>query len=815
MKLSARIFVTILSISFLTLIVTGGIFILATTKVHAVILDTLTGWERDASNASNQIFMYQIRQQILTLAKEKALNASKRLMKIQDNTYRLADAATFLYSNPAVSIRQPIDYMVPDNGDVPYLITAPWVSSADVMDEIHLLSGIANELTMFRLDNDAITGTRLTAESGFTVAFCTDDPASGPHRYWDQKYWDHINDRYYTGAKKKNGIFWSIPVAGAALDSTVFCSMPFYEISDEKKTFRGVAATECRTSYIARYVLLSAKIGRNDKTFILDDEGVVIFSSDPELLGKNRFRTGTMSFTELTPSIRTRESKLTDVYADKKDWFMAFQPLPNFPWTLVIAGEWDEIGEPITRVESEIRAFTQRENESIRYTIRLYLQTFGFSCAIVITLLLFFTGRISNSLSLALADQTRQAQTASEAKSKFLASMSHEIRTPMNAIIGMSTLMRTDNLDPTQFRYFQDIRAMAHSLLQIINDILDFSKVEAGKMPLLPVDFDIRALYENICSLTRFTMGEKNLKFTASLDDSIPPILYGDELRIRQVFTNILSNAIKYTQEGSVNFTLNKCERDGKTWLQGIVADTGTGIRQEDQKKLFTAFEQLDVKKNKTIVGTGLGLALTKNFLNLMGGEIQCVSEYGKGSTFTIYLPLIEGDEQKVKTPVSAEANVTAPEASVLVVDDSMPNLTVARGFLLQHQIQPDLAKSGLQALNMATRNAYDLILMDHMMPEMDGIETTKKIRLQGGASAKCPIVMCTANAIAGMKEYYMDQGMTDFISKPLDPLELNTILLSWLPEEKINQEKINQAKVINNDHRSGETEGETDHDYH
>jgi PAS domain S-box-containing protein len=386
--------------------------------------------------------------------------------------------------------------------------------------------------------------------------------------------------------------------------------------------------------------------------------------------------------------------------------------------------------------------------------------------------------------------ETKSALAASEAKSRFLASMSHEIRTPMNAIIGMSELMRTDNLDAVQQRYFSDIRNMSQSLLQIINDILDYSKIEAGKMELFPADYDIFALYENVCSITRLTMTDKSLAFRHHIADDLPRALWGDAVRVRQIITNILNNAVKYTPTGYIDLILSAVEKAGQNFLSVCVKDTGIGIKPEDFPKLFGAFEQADQEKNSGIVGTGLGLSITRQLVDMMGGEITLESEYGKGSTFTILLPLVPGDPAQVAQAEEMKRTARFTDAKVLVVDDNSVNLSVALGFLLKHGIKADTAGSGAEAIDQVRTGQYDLVFMDHMMPGMDGIEALAAIRaLEGEYYKKLPLVALSANAISGMREFFLASGMDDFLAKPIDPIELNRVLLKWLPPEKLQAE--------------------------
>ncbi|MDR2398535.1 MAG: response regulator [Spirochaetaceae bacterium] len=383
--------------------------------------------------------------------------------------------------------------------------------------------------------------------------------------------------------------------------------------------------------------------------------------------------------------------------------------------------------------------------------------------------------------------QTKLAEAASQAKSQFLASMSHEIRTPMNAIIGMSDLMRTDNLDNVQQGYFSDIKKMAKALLQIINDILDFSKIEAGKMELFPMHYHLLSLFDNICSMSTFTAMAKELEFRHSYDPRLPEALYGDEVRVRQVVTNIVNNAIKYTRRGYVHLRAERVNRKEAEWVAFIVDDSGIGIKKEDLPKLFGKFQQFDSRKNRGIVGTGLGLSITKNFVEMMGGEIEVDSEYEKGSSFRVYLPLVEGDPSQIEHTGSVGRVIAKENVRVLVVDDNSINLTVALGFLATHKIAADTALSGRLAIQMIQEKQYDLVFMDHMMPEMDGIEATAHIRALPGVLYKnIPIIALSANAVSGARESFLEGGMNDFISKPIDAEQLNLMLLKWLPKEKI-----------------------------
>lgn len=396
-----------------------------------------------------------------------------------------------------------------------------------------------------------------------------------------------------------------------------------------------------------------------------------------------------------------------------------------------------------------------------------------------------------------------KALSSSDAKSQFLANMSHEIRTPINGILGMNAMLLKKVTDESMRECAQNIDSAGHTLLSIVNDVLDISKIESGKMEILPVRYEMFSVLNDCYNMVHDRANEKALDLELRVNPNLPSVLFGDEIRIRQIGNNLLSNAVKYTAKGKVTLIVD-FEKSGElaegsqVVLVIRVADTGQGIQKENLDKLFEKFERVNERKNRAIEGTGLGLNITKRLVEMMGGEIIVESEYGRGSIFTVRIPqTVEnatamGDfairhKMAFAKTQNEVGGYTAPNARVLVVDDVKMNLRVVEGLLKDTQIQLDTATSGKEALTKVTKTRYDIILMDHMMPDMDGIETFAAMQQMDDSLCNgTPVIMLSANAILGAKEDYLKHGFTDYLSKPVGEKALHAMILKYLPHHMV-----------------------------
>lgn len=410
--------------------------------------------------------------------------------------------------------------------------------------------------------------------------------------------------------------------------------------------------------------------------------------------------------------------------------------------------------------------------------------------------------------------EEQKALAASEAMSNFLANMSHEIRTPINAVLGMDEMILRECEDERILEYARTIEGAGRTLLSLINDVLDFSKIEAGNMDIVEGEYELSSVLADVVNMVQIKAGQKGLKLGLEVDPATPERLYGDEIRLRQIMLNILNNAVKYTKKGRVTLKV-QYHSNGQDRVELVIAvqDTGIGIREEEIGKLFQKFQRLDADRNKTVEGSGLGLAIAHELMELMGGRIEVESEYGQGSTFTIFLPQrVMGEETvgdfRKKFARAGESmrkyreSFRAPGAEILVVDDTPMNLVVVRELLKKTELHVDEAHSGAECLKMIRKKRYDVIFLDYRMPVMDGIETLKKMKeMSGHPNLDTPVIALTANAISGARERFLSEGFDDYMSKPIDGERLEEMLLIYLPEEKVERTREEEA---------AESDGET-----
>lgn len=390
-----------------------------------------------------------------------------------------------------------------------------------------------------------------------------------------------------------------------------------------------------------------------------------------------------------------------------------------------------------------------------------------------------------------------RAEKASYAKSDFISNMSHEIRTPINSILGMNEMILRESTEPAIQEYAENILSSGNALLSLVNDILDLSKIESGKVEIINADYNLKNLIQDTVTMIHDRIESKHLSFEVNCDPNLPSVIFGDSTRIRQILINFLTNAAKYTREGKITYSISGTIQKQHVALSFSIKDTGSGIKEEDLKKIYGRFERFDIENNRSIEGTGLGLRISKNLANLMNAKIDVKSEYGVGSEFILNIVqkiVLEEPIGKVSFLSKRNSNrkkyqvsFTAPDARILVVDDIDMNLLIIENLLKMTGMKIDTAESGNRCLRKASEEKYDLIIIDHMMPGMDGIETFHKLKSTEESKNKdTPVIMLTANVFPGAYEQYAKEGFVDYISKPIDCIKLEKTISSYLPKDKV-----------------------------
>ncbi len=437
-----------------------------------------------------------------------------------------------------------------------------------------------------------------------------------------------------------------------------------------------------------------------------------------------------------------------------------------------------------------------------------YIYSLLFTVIITLIIIIVFAGRYLNKAQEAKHYEQEKAiaDLANNAKSEFLSNMSHEIRTPINAIMGMNEMVIRECKDKNILEYSENLQNAARTLLNLVNDILDFSKIEAGKMEIIPVEYHTSSTLNDIVVMTQARASKKKLEFQVHVAPDIPSVLFGDETRLKQIIVNILTNAVKYTEEGNVTLDVSAQKANEKEINLFVrISDTGIGIKKEDIKKLFCAFERIEEERNRHIEGTGLGMNITQKLLTLMGSHLEVESKYGKGSKFCFtirqkvmnYTPIgnfQEDYKRSLKHKSEYHELFTAPDATILVVDDTIMNLTVVKGLLKNTKIKIDVALNGAECLQLVLKKKYDIIFLDHRMPGMDGLETLAAINhIKSHPNVDTPVIALTANAISGAREMYLEAGFHDYLTKPIQSQELEKMILKYLPKEKVHAANDNQ----------------------
>ena len=701
----------------------------------------------------------------------------------------------------------------------------------------------------------------------------------GPDYIPQQRPW------YQTAVRNIGSVSYTSPYLDAYTGDTIVSAV--MNIDDEHGKIIGILAIDINIDWLNEYVR-NLNLSKGGYGLILSQNMTIVAHPNGDLRGSQLHELG-MNYDKISNMLRSGEGISAELITDyyNETVLVFFSQLFNGWYIGLITPRWTFYRE-------------------VYYALGLLT-----SLGLVLSFCLSF-------LLLRLEAARIRSDEENKTKSSFLARISHEIRTPMNAITGISELLLTDNELSTKARkYAKDIRQASSNLLSIINDLLDFSKIEAGRLDIIHAKFTLSSLIHDTVNIIRMRIINKPIRFFTNIDSTIPNNLLGDEVRLRQILLNLLGNAVKYTEKGfiSLNVTEEKPRKDNKLTLRFVISDSGFGIQPEDQPKLFDDFVQVNSKKNRSIEGTGLGLAITKRLCVAMGGDISVESEYDKGSTFIVIMPLdaesdapfaLVGEPEKKKVLVYEKRKVyaqslewslknmrvphklifdldalkealreeewyfvfsgyglyeyikptmeqpltefkggkkphlalmvewdtedyipgvrfvslpiqgisiaevlngvydhedlvqtsapmgtrfTAPDAHILIVDDISINLEVAEALMLPYQIKIDTCLGGEQSLELIYSNTYDIVFMDHMMPEMDGIETTKRIRewenKQPDTDKQLPIIALTANAVSGMREMFLLHGFNDFISKPIEISKLDRILEKWIPKDK------------------------------
>jgi len=807
-----------------------------------------------AANDAKEALISQIEQTLSRLAQSKAAVSDEKFAIIAEHINIISQTATEIKSNPGKYGRRDISF--PDTSNTEGKITVMVQISdnttyADVRREIDLMANIQDLLIAIQTNNENVGTTYIGTEAGITVCADPDSAQKTPYFNCRTRMW-------YINAKAANKLIWTDvfeDYLGRGLAIT--CAKPFYDANGN------VAGVAGMGSFLVTLndVVVSTVIGESGYAFMINEKGEIIISSNiltdenGKLIRENLLENNIFP-RETAERMIKGETGVERIVLDGTEKFIAYHGLLNIPWSFAVVINVDEVISPALQIEENIIDLKQSTIKSIGRVIWLIAIFSGFALMLVILVTGFISYKLAKSLTNPIYKLTEDAaligsgnldhtldiktgdefeilsdafnkmianiktisaekefaEQSSRYKSAFLANMSHEIRTPMNAILGIAEI-QLQNKSNSQNTYvssetqeaFSKIYESGDLLLKIINDILDLSKIEAGKLELFLCNYDIPSLINDTVQINRLRYDSKPIKFNLHIDEKTPYNLFGDALRVKQVLNNILSNAFKYTEKGSIDFYVSSeavsvAGENDNVIIIFRISDTGQGMTQDQISLLFDEYTRFNLEANRSTIGAGLGMSITKRLLNLMNAVIIVESEPGKGSVFTVRIPqklvdsIVCGRELSEKLR-NFDFNSSVimkktqfireymPYGNVLVVDDVESNIYVIKGMLTPYGLKIDAAYNGLEAIEKIKEgNTYDIIFMDHMMPKMDGIEAVKIIR---GMGYNKDIIALTANALLGQEEMFLQNGFDGFISKPIDSRELNQCLNEFIKNKK------------------------------
>ena len=816
-----------------------------------------------AANDAKEALIGQIEYTLLRLAESKAAVSDEKFANIAEHINIISQTATNIRSNPGAYGRRSISY--PDTSNTEGRVTVMVQISdntnySDVRNEIELMANIQDLLLAIQTNNKSVGTTYIGTEAGITVCADPDSAQKTPYFNCRTRMW-------YINAKAANGLVWTDvfeDYLGRGLAIT--CAKPFY---DAGGNIAGVAGMGSFLDTL-NDVVVGTVIGETGYAFMVNEKGEVIISNNIQRDANGRMIRENLLESASFPR-ETAQRMIGGNYGierivlDGTEKFIAYYGLKNIPWCFTVVIDMDEVIAPALHIEKNIMDTRQSTLDSIGSVIFIIGIISGFALLVIIAGTSLVTGRLAKSLTMPIFKLTEDAaligsgeldhvldiktgdeleilsdainsmirnikrisaekdfaEQSNRYKSAFLANMSHEIRTPMNAILGIAEIQMQNAINSQDTKEaFNKIYESGDLLLKIINDILDLSKIETGKLELTPGNYDIPSVINDTAQINLLRYDSKPIKFNLHVDQNTPHNLYGDALRIKQVLNNILSNAFKYTEEGQIDFNIyseaaftsggdDSGIENENVIIVFRISDTGQGMTQEQLGMLFDEYTRFNLEANRTVIGAGLGMSITKRLLNLMNGEIAVESIPGQGTVFTVRIPqkrvdsLVCGPELAEKlgkfnfysASISRKTQFMReymPYGSVLVVDDVESNIYVIKGMLTPYGLEIDTASNGLESIEkIENGNTYDIIFMDHMMPKMDGLEAVKIIRGMGYTRS---IIALTANALIGREEMFMQNGFDGFISKPIDSRELNHCLNDLIRNKKP-QEVVEEAR--------------------